>query len=74
MKRSSCSLLRERSLSSALAKCVKMPSTSTWGARADGFDSTHRHRACGTPLELRHWCPTCDVPVDDPDADDLTWF
>jgi DNA-binding HxlR family transcriptional regulator len=46
----------------------------TWGARADGFAGTHRHRACGTPLEMRHWCPTCDVPVDEPEADDLTWF
>ena len=46
----------------------------TWGARADGFDGSHRHRACGTPLELRHWCPTCDIPVDEPDSDDLTWF
>jgi DNA-binding HxlR family transcriptional regulator len=46
----------------------------TWGARADGFDGSHRHRACGTPLELRHWCPTCDIAVDDPDRDYLTWF
>ena len=46
----------------------------TWGARADGFDGSHRHRACGTSLELRHWCPTCEIPVDEPDADDLTWF
>jgi DNA-binding HxlR family transcriptional regulator len=45
-----------------------------WGARADGYAGTHRHRACGTPLEMRPWCPTCDVVVEEPDADDLTWF
>jgi DNA-binding HxlR family transcriptional regulator len=30
-----------------------------------------RHPACGTALEARWWCPTCDRVVDDPDADDL---
>jgi DNA-binding HxlR family transcriptional regulator len=45
----------------------------SWGARADGFAASARHGACGTPLEVRHWCPTCATPVDDPDADDLTW-
>jgi DNA-binding HxlR family transcriptional regulator len=46
----------------------------SWGARADGYAGTHRHRACGTPLENRPWCPTCEVVVDEPDVDDLTWF
>lgn len=23
-----------------------------------------RHEACGTPVEARWWCPTCDVTVD----------
>jgi DNA-binding HxlR family transcriptional regulator len=45
----------------------------SWGARADGFESWVRHRACGSPLELRHWCPVCDVVVDDPDLDGLIW-
>jgi len=37
---------------------------SSWGARHDGDDtSTPRHDACGTPLEMRPWCPTCDRPV-----------
>jgi DNA-binding HxlR family transcriptional regulator len=44
-----------------------------WGARADGFESWLRHRACGSPLEVRHWCPVCDVVVEDPDLDDITW-
>ncbi len=29
------------------------------------------HRACGTELVARLWCPTCDRPVDDPSHDDL---
>ena len=37
-----------------------------WGAVAGGGEGV-RHSACGTPLEARWWCPTCDHPVDDPD-------
>lgn len=37
-----------------------------WGAVAGGGESV-RHSACGTALEARWWCPTCDRPVDDPD-------
>jgi DNA-binding HxlR family transcriptional regulator len=36
-----------------------------WGAVAGGGEGV-RHSACGTPLEARWWCPTCDQPVDDP--------
>ena len=36
-----------------------------WGAVAGGGEAV-RHSACGTPLEARWWCPTCDHPVDDP--------
>ena len=36
-----------------------------WGAVAGGGEGV-RHSACGTPLEARWWCPTCDHPVDDP--------
>lgn len=36
-----------------------------WGARhADPADSP-RHFACGTPIEARWYCPTCDRLVDD---------
>ena len=31
------------------------------------------HRTCGTPVETRPWCPTCDRRVDDETADDLIW-
>jgi DNA-binding HxlR family transcriptional regulator len=37
-----------------------------WGATAGGGEGV-RHSACGTPLEARWWCPTCDRSVDDPD-------
>ena len=37
-----------------------------WGEVAGGGDGL-RHSLCGTPLEARWWCPTCDRPVDDPD-------
>ncbi|HEX6595508.1 MAG TPA: helix-turn-helix domain-containing protein [Acidimicrobiales bacterium] len=37
-----------------------------WGAGATTAEPL-RHRACGTALEARWWCPTCDRVVDDPD-------
>jgi DNA-binding HxlR family transcriptional regulator len=30
-----------------------------WGARSDAGAEPLRHRACGTPLEARWYCPTC---------------
>ena len=47
----------------------------TWAARVDALPGASRyHDTCGTPLELRPWCPTCSTPVDDRDADDLDRF
>jgi len=44
-----------------------------WGAAAggsaDGEASTPGHGTCGTPLEARWWCPTCEQQVDDPHAE-----
>ena len=41
-----------------------------WGTQAGaGGGEGVRHPACGTPLEARWWCPTCDQPVDDPGDD-----
>lgn len=41
-----------------------------WGSRrGDGADPV-RHAACGTALEARWYCPTCEQPVDlDGDGD-----
>lgn len=34
-----------------------------WGAAREGLPVARFHEACGTGLELRPWCPTCDRPV-----------
>ena len=39
-----------------------------WGARTGGGEP-YRHDVCGTALEARWWCPSCEQVVDDP-ADD----
>ncbi len=40
-----------------------------WGGRrGDDPAEPIRHALCGTPLEARWYCPTCALPVDDPDA------
>jgi DNA-binding HxlR family transcriptional regulator len=49
-----------------------------WGADTRGPTSTVdatalAHAACGTPLQARWWCPTCDLPVDEPDDGTLIW-
>ncbi|HTW06037.1 MAG TPA: helix-turn-helix domain-containing protein [Acidimicrobiales bacterium] len=42
-----------------------------WGARVAGTEvDGPRHRSCGTPLEARWYCPTCDR-VTDADDDDV---
>ena len=40
-----------------------------WGARSAGAEPL-RHTACGTALEARWWCPSCEETVDDLDAGD----
>jgi DNA-binding HxlR family transcriptional regulator len=35
-----------------------------WGARRSG-EEVARHEVCGTPLELRLYCPSCGEVVDD---------
>jgi DNA-binding HxlR family transcriptional regulator len=41
-----------------------------WGSRQAGGATGLRHAVCGTPLEARWYCPTCDEPVDDVGASD----
>jgi DNA-binding HxlR family transcriptional regulator len=36
-----------------------------WGARHTTPTDAPRHPACGTPLEARWYCPTCDRLVED---------
>jgi DNA-binding HxlR family transcriptional regulator len=35
-----------------------------WGSRRTDQSGSPRHAACGTPLEVRWYCPTCDQLVD----------
>jgi DNA-binding HxlR family transcriptional regulator len=41
---------------------------SDWGARHREASEQPRHDACGTPVEARWWCPTCELPIDEDDA------
>lgn len=43
-----------------------------WSAGHGEGVETSRHEACGTPLEARWWCPTCDRSVDW-DSEDTVW-
>jgi DNA-binding HxlR family transcriptional regulator len=36
-----------------------------WGARHSDPAEAPRHPACGTPVQARWYCPTCDCLVDD---------
>jgi DNA-binding HxlR family transcriptional regulator len=61
----------------ALADALRL--LAQWGAaQPDAGPAAERavplqHRACGTPVEAKWWCPTCGVDVDDDDASDLRW-
>lgn len=46
---------------------------SGWGAHLAGGADGVTHAPCGTPLEARLYCPTCEHPVDDPEIDALHW-
>jgi DNA-binding HxlR family transcriptional regulator len=41
-----------------------------WGARHAESAEPLRHSLCGTALEARWWCPSCDLPVRDDAAED----
>jgi DNA-binding HxlR family transcriptional regulator len=43
----------------------------SWGARRSGGTAARHHATCGSPIELRPWCPTCDRPVELEEADEL---
>jgi DNA-binding HxlR family transcriptional regulator len=39
-----------------------------WGARGGADVDPLRHEACGTPLQARWYCPTCETPIHYRDA------
>jgi DNA-binding HxlR family transcriptional regulator len=41
-----------------------------WGARNTGEHAV-RHSVCGTPMEARWWCPTCEQPVTADEGEEL---
>lgn len=49
-----------------LASALRM--LSDWGARHREGVEAARHLACGTPVESRWYCPTCERAVDDDEA------
>jgi DNA-binding HxlR family transcriptional regulator len=52
----------------ALAGAVRL--LSEWGSRREGQEPA-RHSVCGTPLEVRWYCPTCEQAVDEDAAEGL---
>jgi DNA-binding HxlR family transcriptional regulator len=42
-----------------------------WAARVEGLPAPRYHATCGTAVETRPWCPTCDRIVDPDEADEL---
>jgi len=46
---------------------------SDWAARHTGAAQALRHSACGTPLQARWYCPTCDHLADHEPADDALY-
>ena len=42
-----------------------------WGAASAGQAEPLRHAACGSALEARWWCPSCETVVDDPADDEI---
>jgi DNA-binding HxlR family transcriptional regulator len=44
-----------------------------WGAGSSPDAEAPRHVTCGTPLETRWHCPTCERAVDDPAGEDLRY-
>ncbi len=38
-----------------------------------GGGEPHRHAACGSALQARWWCPSCEVAVDDPDDEETVF-
>jgi DNA-binding HxlR family transcriptional regulator len=44
-----------------------------WGARGSSQAEPMRHALCGTEVEARLWCPTCERALDEPEANELSF-
>ncbi len=44
-----------------------------WGAARQGRNAGSRHETCGSALELRPWCPTCEIAVEPTQPSELIW-
>jgi DNA-binding HxlR family transcriptional regulator len=42
-----------------------------WGSRVSRESEPLRHAACGTPVDARWYCPTCDRPVEGREAEQV---
>jgi DNA-binding HxlR family transcriptional regulator len=42
-----------------------------WGARNAEEAAAPRHSVCGTPMEARWWCPSCERPAAEDEGDEL---
>lgn len=66
---------RLTSQGAALADALRL--LAQWGAEHPGRGRRRgvprHHRACGTEVEARWWCPTCGTVVDEEEASDLRW-
>ena len=47
---------------------------SAWGARQTGDSEGPVHDSCGTALESRLYCPTCERAVDDATIETVSWL
>lgn len=45
-----------------------------WGAEHGDDTQSPAHSLCGTPLQARWYCATCDEVVADPEADELRYI
>jgi len=48
-------------------------SLADWGASREGHDPARVHDTCGSSLQLRPWCPTCERVVEPEGDAALTW-
>ena len=48
-------------------------SLAEWGARRTGRPASATHDPCGTTVESRPWCPTCERVIDGDETTHLVW-